>query len=336
MNIRHCLKKWVTQKLHYHTKGPHKDIFIFSNMRSGSTILMDMLLTEKKMKGVREPLHHNFNNPDFKQYIPAVRARYPELSSKEQQALPEYIRALLDNKLVKGTMLRNMFTRHHSVISNRSVVKFVIGNPWIDLLLSHFDVHGVFLFRHPIPASLSRVKNGWGHHFDAYLQSDVFRQRFLTDSAISEINRVKKDGSPLEVAVTSWCLENVSAFRQIVSNDLYVLTYEELVVSSERVVEDLVKRFNLTNTAAMLDRLQQPASKISTKLSAEATSEEIRRGNKEYMLKRWKKHVNDEEEKALMAIVEAFGIDAYRYGSFFPASKYLNFESDRRRDCRRE
>ena len=43
------------------------------------------------------------------------------------------------------------------------------------------------------------------------------------------------------------------------------------------------------------------------------------------VIKKWKKEINQKQEKEIFDIIEKFDIDIYEFNKFIPNKKYLNF-----------
>jgi hypothetical protein len=76
----------------------------------------------------------------------------------------------------------------------------------------------------------------------------------------------------------------------------------------------------------MLEALNAPAANIAMSkkdtLNILQDSDEKRR--KSNLVTKWKTKVTDQEEREAFNILDLFGIDMYRYGSFIPDSRYLH------------
>ncbi|MFW5790250.1 MAG: sulfotransferase domain-containing protein [Bacillota bacterium] len=333
------LKK-ILNKVHYHRQSQKNDIFIFSTFRSGSTWLAE---TIKSHPGIKFPIAPDkiefLENID--PYFKEIKARpyYIDLSPDEKERLKKYVKLASAGEIVFGRRYVDLFARHHSFLTDRSVFRLLRSNFMVQWYLENFDLDMIFLFRHPIAASLSRHRawkestnpDFWSPKTDYLLHSEYFKNNYLTPEIKEFITAINKYGSMNEQFVLSWCLENLPLIEQIKNNQsefIHLLTYEDLLINPDQVITYLSQQLDLIHKDKLLQSLEIPSS--TTRYSDKKTRKKFdeHQYNQEYLLKKWRKKISAEETEKLMSIVEFFDINIYNSKSFMPQDKYLIKLSD--------
>ncbi|MFW5787943.1 MAG: sulfotransferase domain-containing protein [Halanaerobiales bacterium] len=328
--------KRLLNKLHYHRETGKKDIFIFSTFRSGSTWLAEIIKSQPKIKFPISPNKIEFLN-NIEDYYKKIKPRpfYINLSVEEKQVLKDYIKKTSRGELVYGRRYTDLFSPHHSFISERSVFRLLRSSYLLDWFNNNFDIHIIYLFRHPIAASLSRKKiwenssnpSYWSPNNDYLLKSDYIRKKYLTSKNIKYLKIKLKNCNRLEEFVITWCLENLPVIRKIQSlkhrPDFIVLTYEDLLMNPGKVISFLCQKLHLADEEKMLAQLQIPSSTVRYSDDRTKNNFENRTYDQNYLLKKWKKEISDETEKSIFAILKKFQIEIYCEGNFIPSRRFL-------------
>jgi len=267
MKIKLLIKK-ILKTFHYHNRKL-KDIYIFTLPRSGSTWLMEIIGSQPKIKIVQEPLSLEQTNKEFLiKYFDRkfLQERYIDLNVSDKRKMRKYFDDLSEGKLLNSFYFGDLLSGNHSFISNRSLFKTHKITGIIDFFDKNFNIDIVYLVRHPISNSLSRIRNGWKHYIDFYMASDYFRKligKNLTEFVEKNITKC----SILEKFVISWCFENFVLLKKLNSknnfnNNFILLTYEQMVVEPDKVIRILSSKLELYNLKDMYKKIFIPSRGI--------------------------------------------------------------------------
>lgn len=308
------MKNPVKSLFNVHRPDGSPNVFVFTMPRSGSTWLMELIGTQPGFKTCSEPL--NIRLPLVRKYLGATSwsdLHDPELTPR----MEEYFRAHIEGRL---HFLDPIPTRSnvYRFFSRRIVFKIVHGGEErIGWFRDTFNGRIVYLLRHPIAVSLSRKQSP---RLDAYRRSKY--RRYFTSDELRLADRIIERGTKIERGVLSWCFEHAVPLRQR-STDWIVLTYEQLVLEPEPVVDLLVTTLELPDRERMVRALPR-ASNVKGKSDAatQALLEHEDEASRRKLVTKWRSHVGTREESKCMELLEAFGIHAYRAGDDLPAKNY--------------
>ncbi|MFW6238195.1 MAG: sulfotransferase domain-containing protein [Halanaerobiales bacterium] len=336
--IPYFIKKFLNL-FHYHRKNDKKDIFVFSSFRSGSTWLAEIIHSEPGVKFPISPNKIEFLEPIDSRYKKIQpRPFYIRLSAKEKKIIADYIRKASRGEIVYGQRYVDLFSRSHNFVTERSVFRLLRSTYLIDWIIDEFDIHSLYLIRHPIATSLSRKKiwqksnnpSYWKPKIDYIYNSDSFRQNFLTPKLESFLEEKLETCSKLEEFVITWCIENLPPIRKIQEgkNQFIFLTYEDLLINSKKVLSFICEHLYLENKKLMLERIHIPSSTV--RYSDRKTKDKFNKNtySQEYLLKKWKKEVTTTEIEKVQIILNAFDIHIYNASSFMPQTEYLKSTSE--------
>lgn len=319
--VKSLLKELIVKVTNVHRKGAKKDIMVFASRRSGSTWIMELLYSQPGVKFCTEPLYLGRWNR-YKIKLPDREdSKFISLSQREEGILKSYFNAIL-NDSIQVSPPWNIMEEGYSFFTNRYVVKICNGISLIEWFEKNFEVYIVYFVRHPIPNALSIINLDWKDMAGAFLNDSFFVQKYLNKEQLQFAEDIKRKGSRLEKVVLEWCLENLIPLRLIEKGKKtwLVITYEELVMSPKKVVGLMCDKFDLEDKDRMLKMVSQPS-----RTAVMQSAKEIEGGNKDFIIKRWKKKISNEEEKEIFEILTKFGIDAYEFGSSVPNESLINF-----------
>lgn len=299
----------VFTSIHRPSKLPH--VFLFTTPRSGSTWLMELIWSQPGFKAVNEP---------FDLRVPLVRKHlgldtWEKLQNDTSLPLVQrYIEGYCANK-IHTTEPAPWLNRYYKPITRRIVFKVIHGGEdRLNWFRDTFNGRIVFFIRHPIAVTLSRKELP---RLKAHINSDF--SRHFTATQLELAASIIHDGSELQKGVLDWCFQNALPLRDR-QEDWVVLSYEQLVLQPEPVVEYLAEKLMLPDKKRMVELLGRASgvkrkSNEETKRLLEGNSSDSKRQS---LVSKWKNRVSDEEEQDAMRILEVFGINAYRFGSFVP------------------
>ncbi len=334
-----------------HTQGDKPNILLFCTRRSGSTWLLNTLAAHPGMRYVGRPLQAIQQSRWRRRMPDLARAGEDASGHHFQHPIhfegdaESTFRALADdiiNCRIHVYPSLNFRAPYFHRRTNRVVFQMTYGTPLIEWFDANFNVKTIVLFRHPIANALSVMREGWPPECEDFLRHKWFRETQLSsgtgvssvsdsgtgvspviasspstgDEAIRACNgadrlalaqRIMTHGTLFEKHVLDWCLKMLIPFQAIQSGkhpDWIVLSYERIVLEPEAVVRELSAKLDLPDVEAMLAQVRRPSRTVTG-----ATAEHVH--DPKYLLNRWRERLSTEQQRSLMAIVSAFGIDAY-------------------------
>lgn len=313
------MKGAVKHLLTVHRQGSEPNIVIVSTARSGTTWLAELLATQGRFKIVNEPCNLR---------VPVVRDNLG-IDSWHELFLPEnksriarYLRGFIEGRDTDRRFKRETpFSEFWHPVTDRVLFKILFaGEDDVDWLRTQLGAHLVLLLRHPIPVSLSRTEFPRLTSFLAPPYAANF-----TPAQLSLAANVIDSGDVFQVAVLDWCLQNVPPLRQV-RKEWIVLSYEQLVLEPEKVIEYLAERLALSDPQRILARLYK-ASASTGKSQADSRQvllnpEELMK-NRQWLVDKWRKRVTAEQEDAAFRILERFDVRYYVRGCSLPAAQFL-------------
>ncbi|MDX1419151.1 MAG: hypothetical protein R3181_04225 [Rubricoccaceae bacterium] len=298
-----------------HRPGPAKDIALFSTRRSGSTWLMEVIAVNRGVRYSDQPFSLHHPSPGHARRLPIpARSQFTSLEGEDEARVRAFVAAVLDGSLSVNAPWELWHPAYHWR-TDRVVLKIVDAKPLIDWLDQTFALHIVYSTRHPLPASLSVIRNGWALTAQAYLQDPRFVEAWLTERDVAYAWDVLRGGTPLEQHVLNWTLENLVPLRLLPERPRWlVVPYEAATLDPAGTVDLLADRLDLPDRERM--RKQARVASRSTRRLASAfdPADEARA-----RLRSWRRHVTEAEEDAAFRILDRFGVDLYRRGEDLPA-----------------
>ncbi|MAM69586.1 MAG: hypothetical protein CMP91_00390 [Gammaproteobacteria bacterium] len=319
--FKKLLKRLLNENLNYHKQGVLPNIAIFSSRRSGSTLLMQMIATNRKTKFIDQPFSLFSSDSYQLQWLPIFNdGQFIELNDEQEEMVLKYIH-LINNGLLHINESWRFYHQDHSFISNRIVYKITDAHCLINWLFNYFKFQTIILTRHPISQSLSVLRNNWNNRAYGFLSNDFYSSNYLTKASYKAAQNIYNNGDDISKHVLGWCLENLPLIKEINNANYSFISYEELICESSSVISDLSDKYKLNNIYAMKKKLDHP-SKSMKNLSNSKTIEMVRKKNSEFLSSNWKSHISNKKESELMDILKIFEIDLYVAGKYMPAIKY--------------
>jgi len=302
-----------------HTKGDHRDIFLFATARGGSTWMMEILASQPGFKYYDEPFNIRRSNVQHAGLVHEWREVMPDAGRSA-----DLIRFLQELQLNQHRFMNPApFRRHHRFRTNRIVFKIHGLEHLINDIKSSCNGQIVFLLRHPIPTTLSRYVFP---RLDHFIASCHYQQNYLDDSQIREIRRIHCGGSNFQRGILSWCFENMIPLRFADSQDWLTVTYEELLLNPEKTCHSMAETLTLPRVDMMLHAINTPAANI--KMSKQDTLNILKDSDEQMrrhaLVSKWKGKASADEEKQCFEILELFGLDVYRHGRLVAHDRYLH------------
>lgn len=309
---------WSGRVSNFHFPGDKPDIFIISTPRSGSTLLMEVLLTIDGVKAFNEPL--SVIKPVARQEL-GVDSWADLTTLEDREAIfGGYFQRLRDNKVPE--LNRPIYWKYGRLITRRIVFKILHGGedmiPWFK---DRFGGKVVVLLRHPIPTTLSH--RGFPR-LPYFLKRREFTD-FLGAGERDTARQILDEGDHFEKGILNWALQNMFALRRDRDTGVTFIAYEDLTVWPEQSLAYLAQQLALPPIREAHQLIARPSR--STVQSDKATRKalESNRGGAEdrrFLAEKWRARITDAQEARAFEILDAFGIDAYERGSAFPTARY--------------
>lgn len=301
----------IQEKLKYYIRmavgriRPQKDdmegpVFVLSTRRSGSTLLTSILEAVPGYEAVDEPFNLWRANP-HRNGLPAPAgqsSKFLTRSDDEQDRLLQYIESLVNRDIVGITNWRLWNSRVSWRVSRR-IFKVLNAKGLIDLFVEYPRSSVIFLIRHPVPRAMSAIRLNWGVTLSCWYETAWFRDAYLNNRVVSEIQRVAASGDELERHMMEWALENchpVSFMRENGGNSPLFLTFEDVVLESEKVCRKICDHIQCdsSHVRQMLSQLRHPSETASAE-----SKRIIEKSNQEGVVHNWMKHVSPERSVEL-------------------------------------
>lgn len=293
-----------------HEQGPEPNILLFATRRGGSTFLMELIGANRGVRSLDQPFEMSATFPTAAQVadIPLFEdgqlTSLDERSARRLQALTERI---FEGKVVINAPSR-VWRRDVERRSDRLVLKITDAKPLIGWFAETVPCDIVYLTRHPIPQSISCLRNDWTLTAGAYLRDDRFIEANVSDGALALAHDVMRTGTPLQQFVLNWALENVTPMRLLPEHPGWLhVRYEDCVTRPDLMVETVARRLRLTDLLRMNATVNRPS--VSSAMSTGETRRLIEEGQAADVVTRWRRGLDDGTEAWCNRLLETFGID---------------------------
>ena len=301
-------------------QSAEKDILLLSTRRSGTTMLMETILSQRGMNYVDQPTDLWKYHPR-KNLLPNTSfSRFISLDGEEEKMMFDFFHSVVFAGKLKGHMQWRFWDRSFSFFYDRVIVKELGSKALIEWFAKNFNVHIVYLVRHPLAVAESIKRKAWGTFPEAFLENEWFRETYLDNGLLRRCHEILSAGNQLEKMILEWCLENLHPLKQWGTSEWLALTFEELVMRPDEMVGLLSNHLHLPDQERAYQRLIEP-SMTTTRSSRKAMQE---CGNT-YVLNKWQESIDPGTEERLMTIVRDFDIDIYREGSSLPVNWACHF-----------
>ncbi len=294
-------------------------ILIFATRRSGSTLLREMIYSQPGIDYIDQPLDMWLIHPHFRRLFQPSLSKFISLNEHNKEILSTYFQNLFAG-CIRIRNQWNPLNPNFSFVVNRLVVKLLNAHALIDWFEEEFNADIIFLIRHPIPTSLSIIRQGWGCTAKAFLENEWFRAIYLNKNTEKFARTILKKGKPLQRYVLEWCLENLHPLRISRKHRWLTLTYEELVLRPKEVSELICSRFKLPDPERMYRTIFSPSP--TTTLSSRRV---ILRKGPSALIKMWIRKITHSDIVAVDPVLKMFDIKAYTASSPYPHPELCHF-----------
>lgn len=293
------------------------DLYIFSTGRSGSTWLMELLSYDSKTRFVNEPFGIKFIQNSILNEKSQLKDHFRKVrfySMPEKEITRKYI---TDPKHTKICGPYNIFKGNYHFITHKRLFKILHLNPVLNELFEIIDPNpNVFLIRHPVPNILSIMKS-YPLDIESFLKSKAILS-LLNSSQSEMIKSIIRRGTIYEKWAIQWSLDQLVPFQLVKNGKLNTISYEQLVVEPNPVLDYLEKHFNLNNVDKIRSHLKDPSASTSyNKINF------IKSASNREKISKWRQKVNQSIIEDIFSIIENFEIDYYSKHSDMPVEKYI-------------
>ena len=317
--IKLILKKYSN----IHIPNYESDIFIFSTPRSGTTLLMELICTQKGMKFCAEPLNVRKSSVRKTMGINGWADLLP--NPEREPKLKEYFEKIKKNKV--PFLNPNPRRKNYRFLTDRMVFKIIHGGEdLINWFERTFDAQIVYLVRHPIAVALSREEYP---RLLFFLENKTYKA-FFNSEQIALAQTIIDSGSGFEKGIVSWCLRNFPPLKRLDRSKWVTLCYEELVLNPESAIMYLAKHLNLCEPQKMIERNNRPSSTVykSDQETKDFFQKSSVRDNRSWLISKWQSKVTELQKKVAFNILEKFEMDVYNFHDVVPSKDYLLFPSN--------
>lgn len=244
--------KWTDLEMYFLSKKMHlnqeDNILIFTEPRSGSTWLAEILHEITKKPILWEPLHLEkgkiFSDLGFswRQHIP------------ENAEWPEAHQTFTD--LFTGNILNNWITIQTNAESlknaDSAIIKFVRANALLPWLLQNFKFKykPIYLIRNPFAVVSSQIQKGWNYNVDKLYDTKLK----YNDYWFRNLDYLKSLKTNEEGLMAFWCLSNKPALESEIRDVEFVtICYEDLVMNPQITLAKLLNDLNLQFDLSSID-----------------------------------------------------------------------------------
>jgi sulfotransferase family protein len=182
--------------------------------------------------------------------------------------------------------------------------------PWMERTFPQVPI--VYVVRHPLATSVSRLRAGVFNGLGSYLETKAGR-RWAERSPVAEwlplYDRYAVDEDPLVRLVAEWCIENVYPLSRMVGSSIAFAHYERLVLDPAaeigRLLAHCASALGSGAGEAKLSGVREPSAMDWFGTAAKAGTGR----DWESILARWTEEVPPGQLDECLAVVENFGID---------------------------
>ena len=297
------------------TKQP---ICLYASRRSGSTLLMQMISTNRGVMFSDQPFGlYSIGSANVNRLPVFAYSQIACPDDDEEAILRNYIRRLIDGRIRVNTPWK-FWSRDFHCFNDRICLKITDAKAMIDWIDQEFDVSTVVLTRHPIAQALSVSENHWLTTGKGLLKNSGFVARWLTSELEAKCWDLYRRGTELEGRMVDWALENLVPLRLLPDRPGWLfVSYEDLIVRTPEVIECLATRLQLDDREAMARQIARP-SRSTRRASSQERQRMIQEQSRDRLVDSWRARISSEDLRACFRVLDRFGIDLYRPDASLP------------------
>jgi hypothetical protein len=148
----------------------------------------------------------------------------------------------------------------------------------------------------------------------------IIGDTLLASDQLEYAKKILDTGTKLERGVLSWCLQNAVPLREA-ADDWTGVSYERMVLDPRPVVKRLAEKLELSKPERMMCRLTIPSALKSKSNKETQHVLEGRTRRRSWLVEKWRKQVDESDERRVMGTLERFNIDVYTQGEVLPVDR---------------
>ena len=302
-----------------HTPSNDPNVLLFSLPRSGSTWVQELIWSQPNFKYINEPFNFKGERLRRRSKINGFAELYTE---EARQKVLNYLSGFVRGKY--HFLNPNPLRKHSRFFTSRLIFKIIHGGEcFINEIADAIDGKIVYLIRNPVAVALSRKQLPRIEE----LSSNYVLNNF-TPGEQNLVREVFAKGDAMEMRIMAWCVQNKLALMSR-TKDWLVLSYEELTLYPDRVIESLAIHCELRKKDIMLKSINVPSA-----VTSQSNKHDVRlmRGGQEErlsLIRGWRDRVSDNEVERYFEICRQMNFEVYTKDSDLPNSHFLveNFMS---------
>ncbi len=308
------MRQWIATRAGYLRKGlflernhdPSQTALVLGSGRSGTTWLAEATASRHRSRLLFEPFHPRLGAIgegarfflDPAEHPPAFeRPARRVLSGRVRGPYIDHVRIA---RLPRGRIVKDVHT------SNLL--------PWFRA--NHPGIPVVFVVRHPIAASLSRLRADTFYGLGDYLATPAGREEAKASPVATWLplyDECRNDTEPLVRLVAEWCIENAYPLSHGDDPGVALVFYEKAVLDPaaelSRIDNLCAGALGPPRAVGAIDEVRAPSATDWGGTAAEAH----RLGDWEHLLGRWTNEVSQPVAERCSRVVSEFGLD-WLYG----------------------
>jgi hypothetical protein len=272
--------------------------------RSGTTWLADIVSSSIPCRVMSEP---------FSPHRVVAYSAFPDFQYRrpDDVAAELYAYAL---RILQGDIRDRWIDREVShILPQYRLVKEIRAHLFLRWLHDRFpDVPLLLVIRHPCAVVLSRMEAGWAADadLDAFLGQPALVDDFLAD----KMDVIANARAIEEKHAIIWCVLHLVPRQQFQSEELPVVSYENLCLQPEKELHTVFRTLGLPYCDSALRQVHK-ASRTTSRRSAILTGED--------RVTRWQSRLSPQQIERVLSVVKSFGLDHVYGEAAIPVSQTL-------------
>ena len=297
----------------------NQPIVVLGFGRSGTTWIADIISKSLGKLILFEPIHPSVTDI-------AEELAYSSISDNITNKLISLYNNIFNQNHRKMWLLRNHVPDRLENISGDFLellwnkceiggIKEIRANFLIDWYLKNMDAKIVFIIRHPC-ATVSSIKGrpnfwefGWPRTYEIFLQKTIFSQTYKNHPIQNNINLIKSVKSYEEKIAIMWAITHAISLPKMKELNLPVIIYENLYDDPFNVSRELLTYLGYPQAPIHPSYLFTPS--MTTLKTIHGIKDLEERKKKKGWSFFWEERLTDNDVKAIMHIVNEFGIDIF-------------------------
>lgn len=274
---------------------PENHLLIFSDPRSGSTWLAELLTQLKGYMIIDEPFHLN-NNQRLKELNWGWRQVIPSAASWAEAK--DYFQWILKRKNIGyGRIHLNSLKAY--LFSDQSVFKIIRGKGVLPWLVNQFEFNytPIFLIRNPYAVVSSMISHpSWNYPFEQFKvpetqYNDIYKEH---EAYLTTLN------SKEEQLVALWCIVNKLCIEDA-NHDIkwMVVKYEDLVLCPKQELKRIFQSWGIELPIEILEKVSRPSSTYIKEKPL----------NKQDLINGWKSKLTATQIDKISIVLQYFNIE---------------------------